>query len=275
MKAQRRHELQENELAKVIKGAPTFWQQSGGKLLALLIAVLVIVLLIRFRISSNRQAHASAVQGLSQARQLIDELQSIGLMSAFSPPEESSLRRKQYFNEASNVISEVTRLTDDRDLTAEALLARGDLNWTAAMLPEIPGASTRPTLEANRKELIDTAAEAYRTIADNYAGNQQAALAARFSLGAIAEQRQDWDAAKAIYEKIQADAKDQPAYQQLATARLRILEQLRNPVILAAPATLPALPPLVAAPTTAMTTQAAATQPATPTAATAPATQPQ
>ena len=33
MKAERRHELAENELAKVIKGAPTFWQQSGGKFL--------------------------------------------------------------------------------------------------------------------------------------------------------------------------------------------------------------------------------------------------
>mgnify|MGYP003481722214 CR=1 FL=1 len=45
MKAQRRHELRENELAKVIKGAPSFWQQSGGKLLAALIAVVVIILM--------------------------------------------------------------------------------------------------------------------------------------------------------------------------------------------------------------------------------------
>jgi len=31
MKAQRRHELQQSDLAKVIKQAPGFWQQSGGK----------------------------------------------------------------------------------------------------------------------------------------------------------------------------------------------------------------------------------------------------
>jgi len=36
MKAQRRHELQQSDLAKVIKQAPGFWQQSGGRwLLAL------------------------------------------------------------------------------------------------------------------------------------------------------------------------------------------------------------------------------------------------
>lgn len=268
MKAQRRHELQENELAKVIKRAPSFWQQSGGKILALLIAVLVIALLIQFRRSSNREAHAQAIEGLSNARALIDELKASALMIGMEPAEPAGLRRKQYFNDATNIIGEVTRLTDDRQLTAEALLARGDLNWAAATLPELPGSATQPALQFNRKESLDSAAEAYRTVVDNYGDIKQAAVAARLSLGAIAEERGQWDEAKAIYEKVAAEAKDQPAYAELARARLQILEQLRNPVILATPSTLPAIPPLVAAPTTAtMPMGAATTAPAAPPAA--------
>ena len=60
MKAERRHELAENELAKVIKGAPTFWQQSGGKFLLGLIVVLLIVILIQYRIRTNREGLAAA-----------------------------------------------------------------------------------------------------------------------------------------------------------------------------------------------------------------------
>ncbi|MEO6435239.1 MAG: tetratricopeptide repeat protein [Tepidisphaeraceae bacterium] len=279
MKAQRRHELQENELAKVIKGAPSFWQQSGGKMLAAVVAVLVIALLVRFRVNSNRQAHAQAIEGLSSARAMTEELQQIGMMTAFGPAQEGSLRRKQFFSEANNLLTDVTKLTDDRILTAEALLARGDLNWTAATLPELAGAATQPSLAVNRKELIDTAAEAYRSVADGYPDNKSANYAARFSLAAIAEDRGQWDDARGIYEKLAAETNDQPAYQQLAAERLRILPQLRKPVLLAPPATLPtqpsttkpALPPFIAAPTTAATNAASA--PATTTAtATTPAT---
>lgn len=257
MKAQRRHELQENELAKVIKRAPSFWQQSGGKLLAVLIAILVIALLIRFRISSNREAREQAIEGLSNARALIDELRATAMMAGFEPT--SALNRKQYFNEANNILGEVTRLTDDRRLVAEAQLARGDLNWVAATLPEIPAAATQPSMQFNSKELLGSAAEAYRTVADSYSDIPQTAVAARLSLGAIAEERRQWDDAKAIYEKVAGDAKDQPAYAELARARLQILDQLRNPAILATPTTLPAIPPLVAAPATATAPTTAAT----------------
>jgi len=250
MKAQRRHELRENELARVIKGAPSFWQQSGGKLLAGLIAVLVIALLINFRIRSNRQSREQAIQGLSAARSLNEELRSQAIMSAFAPPQEASLRRKQFFNEANNVLGDVTRLTDDRTLTSEALLARGDLNWTLATLPEIPGAATQPTLAAGRKELLDAADDAYRAVTESYADNKPAYFAARFSLAAIAEERGDWDNAKALYEKLVEETRDQPAYQQLAANRLRILPQLREAVVLAKPTTMPLLPPLISAATT-------------------------
>ena len=60
MKAQRRHELQENELAKVIKCAPNFWQESGGKFLAACVAIVIIAVLVAPPHQLDRQARPPA-----------------------------------------------------------------------------------------------------------------------------------------------------------------------------------------------------------------------
>src|SRR5439155_12645963 len=243
MKAQRRHDLRQSDLAKVIKQAPGFWQQSGGRWLLAAVAVLVVVILIRYRISSNRQAAMAASESLSMARTLIDELRSPRslLMSQFAPPNEVAMRRRQIFSEATNAIGEVTRLSDDRTLAAEALVARGDLCWALATLPEVPGAATQPGAQVrDPRELISNAAEAFRAVVDNYSDIKHSLIAARFGLAAIAENQGNWDAAKQQYEAIINQSGELKAYKQLASERLSILPKLREPVILAAPATEPA-----------------------------------
>src|SRR5438067_1047435 len=101
MKAERRHDLQKSDLAKVIKQAPTFWQQSGGKYLLLIVAALVVGLLIRYRISSNRQAAQEAIESISNARALASEMRSPRtiMMSQFAPPAEVAMRRRQIYSE--------------------------------------------------------------------------------------------------------------------------------------------------------------------------------
>lgn len=276
MKAERRHELAENELAKVIKGAPTFWQQSGGKFLLGLIVVLLIIVLIQYRTRANREGLAQATEQLALARGFIDQLQGETAQMAwmFAPPQDVTLRRKQALSEANAAIENALRLSDARRIEAEAMLARGDLNWTAAALPELPGAATQPSLQLKpRKEYLSSAAEAYQAVATNYADVPHAEIAARFGLAAIHEQRGEWDAAKSVYDKIVADAGKMVAYKQLAEARLSILPTLRQPVIMGKPATEPvmppgmppisptALPPGIAAPATTQAGTAASTQP--------------
>jgi len=244
MKAQRRHDLRQSDLAKAIKQAPSFWQQSGGRYLLLLIAVLVVVILIRYRISSNRQAAQQAIDSLSVARSLISELRSprMVMMTQLAPPGEVTMRRRQIYSEANNAIGEATRLSDDRTVAAEALVARGDLCWALATLPEVPGASTQPGAQVrDPRELISNAAEAYRAVVDNYSDIKHSLIAARFGLAAIAENQANWDAARQQYEAIINQSGELKAYKQLASERLSILPKLREPVILAAPATEPAL----------------------------------
>jgi hypothetical protein len=152
------------------------------------------------------------------------------------------------------------------------MLARGDLNWTAASLPPLPGAATQPALHMAKssKEYLSNAAEAYQAITSGYSDVTHADMAARFGLAAIHEQRGEWEQAKSIYQKIAADAAKFPSYKQLADARLTAVDTLRQPVIMGKPATEPAMPelakfpsttfipPTIAAPSTAPATQASA-----------------
>src|SRR5438034_5910423 len=164
MKAERRPHLKDNTLAKVITKAPNWWQDSGGKMLAGALALLLIVLLIRYRISSNRESAAKAADNLATARSLIEQIQQLSLFQ-MAPPQEIAVRRKTFMNDASNAISEAMQLSEDRKVQAEALIAKGDLNWTLATQPQLAGASTQPSLQIGRdpKELMNLAAEAHQT----------------------------------------------------------------------------------------------------------------
>src|SRR5439155_12265944 len=143
MKSERRHKLRENELARVITKAPSFWQESGGKFLAACVAVLVVVILIRYRINSNREAATAAVQNLATARTVIEELHSPQLLGGFAPPNETATRRRTLFNDANDAVGRAMTLSDDHKIQAEALLAKADLSWTLAQLPPLPGAATQ------------------------------------------------------------------------------------------------------------------------------------
>src|SRR5688572_2922948 len=253
MKAERRHALAENELAKVIKGAPTFWQQSGGEFLLGLVVVLLIILLLQYRMRSNREGLAQASEHLSMARSFIDQLQAETAQMSwmFAPPHDVTIRRKQAISEANAAIENALRLSEERRIEAEAMLTRGDLNWTAASLPPVPGAATQPSLQMKpSKEYLATAAEAYQTVASSYSDITHADIAARFGLAAIHEQRGEWDQAKAIYGKIAADTSKLGAYKELAEARLTAVDTLRQPVIMGKPATEPAMPDFPKSPTT-------------------------
>lgn len=283
MKAQRRHELQSNELAKVIKGAPTFWEDWGGRALVAAIAVLVIVILVRYKISSNRESMTQATSSLATAREQIDGLAQMAMVSPLAPAQEVAVRRRTMFNDGNNAIGEAIRRSDDKKIQAEALVAKGDLYWTLASLPPVVGAATQPSLQIkDPKDLIAGAQESYQTVVNNYADDKYALITARLGLGAIAENKREFDVAKTQYDKLAAETKDFPAYQRVIADRLATLERIRTAVVFGketpdiepskTPSTM-AIPDLLRPPTTApaTTVPAAVAAAATPQATTAPA----
>jgi len=149
----------------------------------------------------------------------------------------------QYYPIGRPAIENALRLSDERRIQAEAMLTRGDLNWTAASLPPVQGAATQPSLQMKPpKEYLATAAESYQAVTNSYPEITHADIAARFGLAAIHEQRGEWDQAKQIYSKISADSSKLGAYKELADARLKAVDLLRHPVIMGKPATEPAMP---------------------------------
>jgi hypothetical protein len=285
MKAERRHELQQNTLAKVIIGAPSWWQQWGGRSLLIAVAVLAVSLLINYRITSTRANTARAAEAVSAARDNIIQLQNSSQYNM--PPAAIASQRNRLFNDTSAILEETARLPVSKSLLAENYLAQGDLNWTLANLSELPGAATQPSLQLPRdpQQLLKGAREAYQTVLDKYPDQQQAVIAARFGLAAIAENMGEWDAAQTQYNTVAQIPNVPQAYLTLAKFRLDRLPEIRQMPRIAEPASMPtaampaplptgiAAPAPTTAPTIAMsTTKPAATTPVMPPAPSKPPT---
>src|SRR5207302_150846 len=125
-----------------------YWQKYGQPVLLGLIFVILLIVLIRFRSSSSRERLETATAGIGTGRARIAELRSLAGAPG-TPPESVAAGRQNAFIEAERNLS--TSLNDLGDsnpkLRAEALIARGDLYWTAANLPALPGAATNPSLQ--------------------------------------------------------------------------------------------------------------------------------
>ncbi len=277
MKAERRHELQQNTLDQALKRAPEAARKYGGMVLLVVLAAVVGYVLIRYRISSAREAEQVATENLATARTNINQLARLHLYPI--PPQQMTEFRKQWSDDTRTAIDSITGSVNDPKLLAEALLARGDLNWALAQMDEPAGAATQPALrlEVDQKTLLSEAESAYTDVVTQYGNQKQTVVAAHFGLAAISENRGEWDKAKQTYEQIANDEAVAEAFRQQARFRLAQAGDWSRPVLITA-ATQPSPAtgvPFLNAPTNPTTAPAAApaltTQPAA-TTATAPAT---
>jgi tetratricopeptide (TPR) repeat protein len=261
MKAERRHELQDNTLARKLQNLPVALQFYADKILLGIVIILAIIVLVRWRINAGRERARAAADALASARTSILALSRI---PPIGPAQQLADYRNQLRNDAETALRTISAdaAADDTRLRSEALLAKADLLWTLANLPDIPGAATQPVLRLteSRDDLLKQAEETYQQILKNYPAQPRMKASALFGLAAIAEDRRNFDLAAEQYNQVkQSDAEEM--YKQLADARLRILPDLRQPLVFGSLTTRPAelSPP---APTT-------STQPAT-----APSTRP-
>lgn len=255
MKAQRRHELKTNTLAQQLERLPFTLREHGGKVLFGVVAILLIIVVLNYRSHATRESLQTANEHLSTARQLIDELQNVTTWRM--PPAEIA-------SQVRDSLDGIAQASDDPQVQAETLVARGDLNWTLANLPDLPGASTQPTLriEQSKPDLLAAAADAYQRVLQDYPDQTLSVVSAHFGLAAIAEDRGEWDRAAEQYNAIRSDPQASESFKNLAKLRqegLRIpgqgklpgLADIRNPILLGQPTTAPAtLPAAAVSPTT-------------------------
>jgi len=281
MKAQRRHELKTNTLARGLEGLPGYWREYGSRVLLFITVVLVAFLVVRFWMQRRQQEQVAVERAGADAFTAIQRLGDLPRSYSIGPAAGDFIaqQRQALVQEAESSIDTMLSSKDPKVL-ALAYVARGDLDWKLATLPPVPGAETRPTLGVGRspEDLLNAAKQAYEKVLEPPLNEQvYASINARLSLAAIAENEHDWDAAKRHYQAIIDDPKLQAyqAYKQYAKERLALLPQIQQPALLV-PATKPAattraaIPPFpFSAPSTEATTAPASTEPST-----APATEP-
>lgn len=280
MKSDRRNELQidprKDDTSDVADWFRQYWPRLAlGAVLALLVAILIYQ-----RISSASQRSAAAQANLAMARYSIQQLEQFNPMRA-TDPEQAATLREQFADTARSALGAAQQNGKTPAILSEVSITRGDLNWTLANLPPLAEAATRPTLNLPQtsKDYLEQASNAYKQVLEQYSDQTMAVAAAHFGLAAIAENNEDWDTAAKQYEQIKQMKGIPQAYVDQATVQLGHLDQLKQPVYLAPPATLPspATQPAAAAPTTAPnvpTTAPKASPLASPAASTRPTTRP-
>jgi len=264
MKAERRHELQQNSLAKFIDNFPVMIRLYADRILLVVVLILLVIVLIRWRMNANAEKAVAVMNDLATAR---TGVQRLGAMQLMGPPEQLANQRSKTIDEINAAIDSIATNAPSSDtaIQARALLTRGDLFWTLANLPDLPGAATQPSLKLARSkdEYLAQAQDAYQNVLKNFPSQADADLGANFGLAAIAENKHNWDEAARIYEQIKSSNADQ-MYKDLADARLKLLPEIEEPVLVGELTTKPSdMGPLVMAPATQPASTPATATPAT------------
>jgi hypothetical protein len=235
MKAERRHELQTNTLAKFISDLPLYLQLHANKLLVGVIVVCAVVFLMRYRSNAIIQSRETARSSLTAARAGVDRLKALQFYggSEIAQAEERRSLAAQV-DTAIDQVLQTTKDSQDAAMRANALALRGDLNWTLANLPAIPGATTQPALALphSPSDYLDNAEGAYQEVIKDYSSQMVPKATALLGLAAIEENRANWDKAAGYLNGITTDPTMSGAFKVVAGHNLGIIPQLRDPVYL-------------------------------------------
>jgi tetratricopeptide (TPR) repeat protein len=229
MKPQRRHALQTNSLSQWMEDMPEFFKLHGNKILLVVIFIALVILLLRYRANSAEERAQAIQMSLGNARNGISELRHYDPMT---PPAKLASERRDLLNSARDSVQTVLDESDDASIKAQALLTKGDLFWTAANLPAIPGAATQPALQVSlgSEDFLKQAEDAYQQVLKEYPNQKRVAAAAQFGIAAIRENQRRFDDAQKIYQSIIDSADVDAMFKDLARTQLSLLEKAKTPV---------------------------------------------
>ena len=246
-----------------MENLPEFLKLHGNKVLLGVIFIALLIVLLRYRASSVEQRNEATVFDLANVRTGINELRR---SDPVSPPLQQASHRRDLLTTARESAQKVLDESDDPTMKAQALLARGDLYWTAANLPPIPGAATQPSLQLPQSsdELLKQAETSYEQLIKEYPNEKRSVFAAQLGLAAVRENQKQFDAADKLYKTI-LDSNPDDLFKDLASTRLNLLEKAKQPVYLGSTQVRKPTPFITTKPSTNATT-APATRPTSQTA---------
>lgn len=265
MKSERRHELKTNSLARGLETLPDYWREYGSKLLLIILVGLIVFLLVRYWRDKQARDAREVADAMSNVRVALQQLDELPEQYMYAPPNLLAENRRNISQEAESAISTILESTKEPKFAANAWLARGDLNWKLATLPEIPGADTQPSLKIeNRDSLLGQARAAYeKVLQPTYSNSTLDVFYARLGLAAIDEDQQQWARARDEYQALASSAAMPASFKQYAQSQLAQLPELEKPVILGPAAILPTGQPANTKPTTGASSTLPTSGPAT------------
>lgn len=245
MKAERRHELKQNALAKVLTNAPDFYRDHAGKIIMAVVLLLALIGAVIFYIRGQRAALERAKQDLAAAQQNLETLQrcEANPYREDDPRILSDLRNDHYKNGLAAADAVLALASSSKTMRAQAYIVKGDLNWWMEHLSPLSGAATQPSLRPDKtpRQLLNDAETAYNTVLSQFADQDYQVAFARLGLAAVYEERAAIGDANA--SDLLNQAKDQLAaivndkkypmtLSLLAQERLKELPDLRFPPLL-------------------------------------------
>lgn len=226
---------QRDSLATGFERLPELLKEHSNKILLAVALVLLAFAALRYRNNQAKVDRYNTDQQLAVAWDAVNRLEALPTDGRL-PAEVVALNRTQLFNSANDMLDGVIGASDSIPArTADAWLARGRLFWTMANLPPLAGASTRPALNPPKSsaDYLASSEKVFDTVVKDFPQRVGAVTQARFALGAIYENKGDWDKAAEVYKLIGTTETALPADKRLAEERIARLEIIRKPVILA------------------------------------------
>jgi tetratricopeptide (TPR) repeat protein len=240
MKAERRRELKVNSLVWHLQGLPQTIKKYQSQILLVLTLIALVIILINNRIRAARERIESARQSVSIAGEDLQQLKNRLIPAPGADLSNLMKAREDAFSEGLQQVELALQKAPESEaaLRAQALLYKGDLNFQMANFPVLPGADTQPSLRPVESEddLLNNATDAYNQVIQHYPNDQFSTTAAHFGLAAIAENRaaagdtSQWYTASSEYQAI-LDSAAEKAFTDMAQDRLKLLAQLRQPIV--------------------------------------------
>ncbi len=228
-----------------------FFARHGNTILTVALLLAAAVLAVRWWTRSAEAARAGIVQQLETARTSVDQLRRPTLLvrSQAEPvplaPAEVVAKVRLLQTTAAGLLADVLNKSEVPAVKARALVVRGDLDWSMANLPELPGAATQPSLKIDPAgdEALRQAADSYTAALNTAGADAEAVAAAHMGLAAVAENKLDWPVAKQQLEAVADAANGVAVLSQAARVQLAGLPTLEKPLYLAPPAGVPMVRP--------------------------------
>ena len=246
MKAERRHELKMNSLERSLERLPEYWRDYGSRILLVILVAAIVFMLVRYWNDKKLRDAELVSTNVESAHTQLQELERLpAFLAAGVSPNRIAEDREKLSQQVEQSVSTVLNSSKDVKQLANANLVRGDLNWTLANFPQLPGADTQPSLGIpNTDALLSQAQASYQKVVDLQGATTDDVFYARVGLAAVAENLRQWDKAKEQYNSIANSAAMPPSYKEYANEQLTQLAQYQTtPLLVPAPPVAPPAPP--------------------------------